>query len=119
MESIQQMTFDEIKPFDGVFDDLNQEMLAHFLIFHEKNPSIFKLFRKYAETVRARGANNYGAKALMERIRWEVEIERNEEFKINNNYVSFYVRLLIFLEPSFKDFFEMRSSCGKGEVSTH
>lgn len=82
-----------------------------FELYHKQNPQIFELFQKFARRAKQAGFKRFGAKAIMERVRWEVYIEdpSDEQFKINNNYTSRYVRLLEKTNPEFKGFFEKRT----------
>lgn len=107
-----QPSLNVLRPFNGLFLDLNPQIVESFLDFNKKNPNIYQLFKRFALEVRETGRRHYGAKAIMERIRWEIEIQRNADFKINNNYTSCYTRLLIFFEPSFANFFETRHTPG-------
>ena len=66
------------------------------------------------------GHHHFGAKAIMERVRWEVSVymrrshfegyvaTTGEQFKVNNNYTSRYARKLISEKPEFKGFFQTR-----------
>lgn len=80
-----------------------------FREFHSRNPQVYALFREFARRAMDSG-RRIGAKAIMERVRWEVYMKSRdgEGFKINNSYTSRYVRLLIDEYPEFKGFFEMR-----------
>lgn len=71
---------------------------------------MYLYFKRFALEARQSGVKKYGAKAIFERLRWHVMIERRgDDFKINNNYVSRYVRLLIGEHPEFNSFFSTRS----------
>lgn len=77
--------------------------------FHEKHPDVYNLFRQFASDLRKTGKESYGAKSIMERIRWHYATTSvNETFKINNNYTSRYARKLMSDQPEYKDFFETR-----------
>ena len=76
--------------------------------YHTKNPQVFKMFRRFAEEARASGLKHFGAKAVIERVRWETAISGSGSFKVNNNYTSRYARLLEIVDPSFKGFFRNR-----------
>ena len=59
--------------------------------FHAENPEVWELFVKFSRQKMAEGFDHYGAKAVMERVRWETEAARGGgEFKINNNHTRFY-----------------------------
>ena len=98
-----------------------------FATYHDANPHVFKLFRKYALEARSRGFRYYGAKAIMELVRWEISTTTKDVdgFKINNNYTSRYARLLEQVDPSFVGFFRKRElkseryrmdTAGQGEL---
>jgi len=60
-----------------------------------------------------RGIKRYGAKAIVERLRWHYTLmaaKRSgyDEYKINNNYVSRLARLAVERAPELKGFFEVR-----------
>lgn len=80
-----------------------------FRAFDREHPEVFRLFREYAEQIRARGFERYSADAILHRIRWWHHIERGDrDFAINNNFSSRYARLLMEVDPSFVGFFEVR-----------
>jgi len=90
--------------------DKEANMQSRFEEYHKKNPQVFDLFEKFAKKIRIVGYKNFGAKAIMERVRWEMIVSTtdNEPFKINNNYTSRYVRLLEEKDSSFEGFFRKR-----------
>ena len=60
--------------------------------FHAENPEVWELFVTFSRQKIREGFDHYGAKAVMERVRWETEAARpgGGEFKINNNHTRFY-----------------------------
>jgi len=81
-----------------------------FIKYHADNPAIFEHFKRFALQLRGRGFRHFGAKAIMERIRWEVALQTGRDgFKINNNYTSRYARLLERKLPMFRGFFRKRA----------
>lgn len=81
-----------------------------FEAFHAANPHVFDLLVKYTQRLRDSGRKHYSINAVFERIRWHlnVEIRGDEEFKLNNNYRSRYVRLLETEHPEFTGFYRTR-----------
>ena len=62
--------------------------------------------------MRRRGVTQYGIGGLFEVLRWQRRMETVDpasDYKLNNNYRSFYARLLMEREPELRDFFELRS----------
>jgi len=45
-----------------------------FAEFHMRNPHVFDLFRRYALMALRKGYVRYSAKAIFERVRWEINI---------------------------------------------
>jgi len=77
--------------------------------YDKEHPHVFRLFKTFALSLKKRGLKHYGAKAIMERIRWQVAFETgNDGFKINNNFTSRYARKLEREMPEFKGFFRKR-----------
>ena len=84
-----------------------------FEAFHKANPAVFAALRHFALTwVRAKGNQPIGFPAIWERLRWEVSMSTvgGEPWKINNNYRSYYARLLMAREPTLAGLFEVRQS---------
>jgi hypothetical protein len=88
-----------------------------FREFHEANPQIFALFKRFAQDAKARRPR-FSARTILHRIRWYTAVETDDPagFKINNNWSPFYARLLILEDSSFDGFFELRRSKADIEV---
>lgn len=94
-----------------LFQEIEPHVVEGFWKFHQENPEVFGLFKALCDDVRNAGKTKYGAKAVMEVVRWKVNVyTHGDEFKINNNYTSCYARLLMIEDPSFDGFFQLRSS---------
>lgn len=79
-------------------------------MFHKANPFVYKKFRQYADKIRKSGHKKYSAWTIINVIRWEEDLSTVESsFLINNDFIAIYARLLIFHDPSFEKFFELRS----------
>ena len=77
--------------------------------FHHGNPHIFESLRHMALDLKARGVTHYGIATLFEVLRWQSDMQTNDEpFKLNNNYRSRYARLLMKREPRLAGFFSLR-----------
>ncbi len=89
------------------------DRLAEWREFHRANRGVFTLFERFAREALAAGKDSYSARAIGERIRWEVEIviKSTDGFKINDHHWPYYARLLMLLNPvEFKEFFETRDA---------
>jgi hypothetical protein len=80
-----------------------------FAEYHMTNPTIFAKFVFYAEQLKAAGRRRIGAKAIVERIRWDSLVSAIDgDYKINNNYTSRYVRMLSVKRPDLAPMFATR-----------
>jgi len=80
-----------------------------FLTFHRRNPDVYFLFKAKAREVQECGRKSYSARTIFETIRWEYDITtEGSSFKINNNFIPYYVRVLESDDPSFVGFFAKR-----------
>lgn len=80
-----------------------------FNLYHADNPHVYENFKTYARQVLSNGRIKFGAKAIIERLRWHYAFEtRGDVFKLNNNYTAFYVRKLINERPEFNNIFATR-----------
>ena len=89
-----------------------KSLFDEFIRFHRDNPEIYDLYVKYAFQLRDAGRENYGSKAIVERIRWHVNVETQskDEFKINNNHTAYYARMVMIDYPELKGYFRLRSA---------
>lgn len=84
---------------------------AKFLNYHNDNPVVFNMFERFTMNAIKSGRKNFGAKLVGERLRWYSQVEtKNDIFKINNNYISFYARMFEEKHPEYKGFFRKRKS---------
>lgn len=78
--------------------------------FCAENPDVYAHFVRYAEELRRAGRRRYGAKGIIERIRWHFATSCGDEaFKIDNRFTSRFARKLIAERPEFAGFFETRT----------
>lgn len=105
-----QLSFNDLPKSSDIYEGIAPHIVEAFQKYNESHPDIYSLFRLFSLQLKASGIYHYGAKAIMERIRWHFEVERKSgEFKINNSYASCYARLLMNQDPYFKNFFSTRS----------
>jgi hypothetical protein len=95
------------------FREKNMEttVQSKFQKYHTANPDVYKLFLQYAREVKAAGFTQYGAWAIMNRIRWHHDINkrRTDGFKISNDYIAWYARKALEDYPTeFKGFFKLK-----------
>jgi hypothetical protein len=83
---------------------------GEFREFHRDNPQVFDLFLKFSNQALSAGRTRFSAYCVAERIRWFTWIETSDpEFKLNNNHIPFYSRLVMLVRPElFEGFFKLR-----------
>ncbi|MDF0602101.1 hypothetical protein P1J78_15275 [Psychromarinibacter sp. C21-152] len=89
---------------------MTDQIAPDFERFHRENPHVYDLFDRFARRLVASGETGFGAKALWERLRWEVRVETrsSEKVRLNNNYTALYARLWMERNPEHAGFFRTR-----------
>jgi len=91
-----------------LFTDISD---SKFPKYHSENPQIYEAFKKYAKKAIEKGDKRLSADYIFHVIRWESPIGSDEkDFKVNNNYTSFYSRMFMNEYPEFKGIFNLRKS---------
>lgn len=82
-----------------------------FLLYHVEHPDIWEMFERYT-LLAAKRRKRLGAKAIMERIRWELEIEGGKDFKISNSWIAYYARAFVTKYPLYRNYFDFKTIKG-------
>lgn len=92
-------------------DGQSASIQAQFETFHQLNPWVLRALETLTADYLKRGARRVGIGMLFEVLRWRyvVATEGGDEFRLNNNFRSRYVRLLIERHPEWARAFEVRS----------
>lgn len=86
-----------------------------FLRFHRENPHIYDEIVKLARRARGAGSQKIGIGMVFEVMRWRHTIgSSGDDFKLNNNYRSYYARMVMAREYDLRDIFELRGLHGAG-----
>ena len=88
-----------------------KETVDSFVAAFQACPDVWRQFERFALEVCNKG-RRIGAKAIIERVRWEAEVEKNEEWKVNNNWAPYYARVFEIKHPRFSGFFAKREIKG-------
>ena len=99
----------------------HEEMRKQAKAYHEQNPIVWNLFQQFTFELIERGFKNYGAKGVMERVRWDTDqptVDGKSRFKINNNYTAFYARKFMIHYPQYKGFFRIRKQISVDKHAT-
>lgn len=98
--------------YDRLFGDTNKDLFEAFKAYHFANQHIYRLCLQYAREAKRRGKSKYSVWGIINRVRWDVTIETNtdDEFKISNDYIALYARLLVWNHPDeFEGFFTLKA----------
>jgi hypothetical protein len=83
---------------------------AQFEAFHRLNPWVLRALEALTADYLKRGAHRVGIGMLFEVLRWRyATATEGDEFRLNNNFRSRYVRLLIECHPEWGPAFEVRA----------
>lgn len=108
------MNEEQLGLFDrDVFKGYDLRTRNAFWKYHEQRPQIFEKFKQYAYQMKRAGREHYGAKGIIERIRWDMHMGYEEgDFKISNTFFPLYARLLVKECPEFDGFFRLKKVRG-------
>lgn len=80
--------------------------IKEFLEWHSKHRDVWVKFNDTANRLSSEGEGRIGAKAIGEAIR--KYFPSGSEYGLNNNWLSYYVRIWCHLNPVFKNKVELR-----------
>ena len=88
------------------FGNTDPDLLNDFREYHSKNPILFDKFLEYTEQAYTSGRKRFSIWMIANRIRWYSTVETSgAEFKVSNDYLALYARLLMYLYPKYDGFF--------------
>ncbi len=73
-----------------------------------ENPDTYRLFKQFTLQAIESGVTRLGAKAVAERIRWESNLRKHGEYKMNNNAVAEMARRFMADYPEYAGIFATR-----------
>ncbi len=102
--------------FPPIVPEANESRIyKRFEKFHANNPQVYNNLVRLAREFRRKGSNHnrkMGIGMLYEVLRWNyyMNIEREEEYLLSNDYRACYARLIMDQEPDLQDAFNLRCS---------
>lgn len=87
---------------DSLFDNIEHKA------YDRKHPQVWGEFRRLTFQLIRRGFKHYGAKAILEAMRFHTAIQTGESPKLNNNHTAYYARKFMRRYPAHDGFFEIR-----------
>lgn len=95
--------------FNHLFSECDPKLLQKFEKFHAENPAVYQLFKRFAIEAKGSGRNKFSHWMIMNRIRWYSAVETNgEKYKLSNDFIALYARLLVYNDDSFSRFFTLK-----------
>jgi len=92
-----------------LFGDACPHLLNRFKKYHKDNPIVFHRFKELTLRMTKTGRARYSAWCIINKIRWDMDIEVvTDDFKISNDFIGLYARLLIYHQPNLINFFEIK-----------
>lgn len=78
-----------------------------FLKFHRENPHVWTAICRICRELLDDGFQECSMWAIFNKLRWEryIETKGEEKFKLSNDFIAYYTRLMIACWPGMKDFF--------------
>ena len=79
--------------------------------FHTANPHVYRVIVEKAREWRAAGRGKLGMSLLFGMVRWVIALETDgDPIRINDHYVPYYSRLIMWQEPDLAELFNLRRS---------
>jgi hypothetical protein len=95
--------------FDKIFSDCSPVLLKLFKDWNNENPQVYDLFLKYSLEAKKSGRKRFSGWMIANRIRWYTTIETTgNDFKLSNDFIALFTRLVIFKNPEFEGFFQLK-----------
>jgi hypothetical protein len=92
-----------------LFREADPRLAEKFKVFHRKNPVVYALFIKFSQEAKASGRKRFSHWMIANRIRWYSLVETSgKAYKLSNDYIALYARLLVHDHPEFKGFFMLK-----------
>ncbi len=83
--------------------------------FHYENPHVWEEFQDHAYELINSGVTKSSAWLIINKMRWDHAIKTNtDDFKISNDFIAYYTRLFLALNPKHHDFFTIKPMKGEG-----
>jgi hypothetical protein len=78
--------------------------------WHKENPHVYRLFNRFTREAISRGHQRLSAWLIINRVRWETAIvTTGNDFKISNDYIAYYSREFMRLNPQYDGFFVIKA----------
>jgi hypothetical protein len=104
-----QPTLFDLRPVVAVQHDKDDDLDTRFRRWLAANPHVLDLFVELATQLQRAGRHHYGAKAIVEEMRWLYATQTTGSvFKLDNNMTSRLARAAVARQPVLTAMFEFR-----------
>lgn len=79
-----------------------------FQRFHGEHPEVLREIRSVALKMKRRGFDSYSIMTIYGAVRYRLSLDSGEDYKLNNNYMPYYARLVMDTTPELRGFFKTR-----------
>lgn len=91
---------------------------VQFERFHRANPHVLTQLEEMIEVWLERGHSGVGIGMLWEVLRWNSGVSTTgDTYRLNNNYRSRYVRLILEKHPEWEHYFQTRSLASEAKAA--
>lgn len=88
--------------------------------WHRENPEVYEMFERFTREAISHGHKRLSAWLIVNRIRWETSVvTKGEDFKVSNDFIAYYARLFMALNPEFAGFFVTKTLKCEREQEQH
>lgn len=93
----------------SLFEDIDPLLLKKFKSYHTENPHVYTRFLELAVEMKRTGRERYSQWIIINKMRWDSDIKTKDDvFKISNDYIALYARMVVYNCPEFSGFFELK-----------
>lgn len=110
LAQMAELSDDAVRRIVSQHTDADKNLAFQFERFHRAHPEVYKVLVHLARTATSNGIKRLGIAMLWERLRWEFTVgeQSGADYKLNNNWRSFYARLIMEQEADLAGIFETR-----------
>lgn len=91
----------------------NKHNIASFKLHLKSSPHIYNMFEQYALKAIREKKLRFGARTIIEIMRWETPIEDNDSnFKVDHAWCPYYARRFMYKYPEYTGFFRLQNQKG-------
>jgi len=88
---------------------MSLEWAAKFKTYHKNNPHIYDAFESITLDLIKLGRTQFAVRNILGKMRWDMAISGDDEYKINENYSAYYGRLFEEKHPLHEGFFRKKN----------